>query len=99
MTAEHPAPIDYASPAPAAAPAPRPGFWLVVCGAFGWLFTILGGLGVLANGALLLATWYFRFPMRPEDRPEQLKVFAATVAYTLLGLVFLRLRYRKRGAR
>ena len=92
MTTEHPAPIEYARPAPA----PRPGFWLLLGFALGWIFTIFGGLGVLANSSLIISTWYFDFPL---DRARQLKTLGATVLYTLFGLWLLRIRYRKRGAR
>ena len=96
MTADQSPTIEYAS---APAPAPRPGFWLVVCFALGWILTVFGGLGVLANAGLIIATWYFDLPRRADRPTTHWIVLAACVGYTLLGLLFLRIRYRKRGAR
>ena len=100
MTADQsPAPIEYASAAPPAAPAPRPGFWRVVCFALGWIFVIFGSLGLLANCALIFATWYFDYPVSEHERVRRMWMVPGTLAYFGLGFLFLWLRYRKRGAR
>ena len=96
MTAPDATPLSYASPP---APPPRPGFWLVVCGALGWLFAVFGVLGILLHCGLIFATRYFDLPVNVEhEHARRLWALPGAGAYTMLGLVFLRLRYRKRGA-
>ena len=95
MTAEQPpAPIDYARPAAA----PRPGFWRFVCFALGWTLTVFGGLGFLLHCVLIAAMWYDSLS-QPELARRLWASLNASVVFVGLGIVFLWLRYRKRGAR